>query len=131
MPIIQADGATRIAVLDTTGRGVEAANGSLRIRLVTGTSITGLHAADGSINCFLDDTQIQGGAYHPCGALRVTTNNGVGIRAPNGALRVGDLSPSNLFAMSEPGVWYDPSDVANTNWLYSLIMLFGQKLHLV
>jgi hypothetical protein len=32
------------------------------------------------------------------------------------------FSPAALFAASEPGVWYDPSDVANTNWLYNLLL---------
>ena len=33
----------------------------------------------------------------------------------------GHFSPATLFATSEPGVWFDPSDVANTNWLYNLL----------
>ena len=31
------------------------------------------------------------------------------------------FSPAALFAASEPGVWFDPSDVANTLWLYNLL----------
>lgn len=30
-------------------------------------------------------------------------------------------SPSALFATNEIGTWYDPSDVANTNWRYNLL----------
>ena len=33
-----------------------------------------------------------------------------GFRSPFGALR-GGFSPSALFALAEPGVWYDPSDL--------------------
>ena len=38
----------------------------------------------------------------------------------------GHFSPATLFATSEPGVWYDPSDVANTNWLYNLLTFTEQ-----
>jgi hypothetical protein len=31
------------------------------------------------------------------------------------------FSPSSLFAAGEPGVWYDPSDVANLNWRRNLL----------
>jgi hypothetical protein len=36
------------------------------------------------------------------------------------------FSPAALFAASEPGVWYDPSDVANTLWRYNLLTLTDQ-----
>ena len=36
------------------------------------------------------------------------------------------FSPAALFAASEPGVWFDPSDVANTNWLYNLLTFTEQ-----
>ena len=36
------------------------------------------------------------------------------------------FSPAALFAASEPGVWYDPSDVANTLWLYNLLTFTEQ-----
>ena len=38
----------------------------------------------------------------------------------------GHFSPATLFATSEPGVWYDPSDVANTLWLYNLLTFTEQ-----
>lgn len=41
-------------------------------------------------------------------------------------LNSGHFSPATLFATSEPGVWYDPSDVANTNWLYNLLTFTEQ-----
>jgi hypothetical protein len=34
---------------------------------------------------------------------------------------VSAYSPSLLFALNEPGVWYDPSDVANLNWRVNLL----------
>jgi hypothetical protein len=38
----------------------------------------------------------------------------------------GHFSPATLFATSEPGVWFDPSDVANTNWRYNLLTFTEQ-----
>jgi hypothetical protein len=35
--------------------------------------------------------------------------------------RGGGFSPSALFALAEPGVWFDPSDVANLNWRVNLL----------
>jgi hypothetical protein len=35
--------------------------------------------------------------------------------------RIGGFSPSALFALAEPGVWFDPSDVANLNWRRNLL----------
>jgi hypothetical protein len=35
--------------------------------------------------------------------------------------RIGGFSPQTLFALSEPGFWYDPSDVANLNWRRNLL----------
>jgi len=36
------------------------------------------------------------------------------------------FSPLSLFAASEPGVWYDPSDVANLNWRRNLLTFTEQ-----
>jgi hypothetical protein len=36
------------------------------------------------------------------------------------------FSPAALFAASEPGVWYDPSDVANTLWVRNLLTFTEQ-----
>jgi len=38
----------------------------------------------------------------------------------------GHFSPATLFATSEPGVWFDPSDVANTNWRTNLFTYTDQ-----
>ncbi|MEN9763509.1 MAG: hypothetical protein RI906_3335 [Pseudomonadota bacterium] len=35
--------------------------------------------------------------------------------------RRGGFSPNALFALAEPGVWFDPSDVANLNWRRNLL----------
>lgn len=35
---------------------------------------------------------------------------------------LGGFSPSSLFALAEPGVWYDPSDVANLAWRRNLLL---------
>jgi hypothetical protein len=35
--------------------------------------------------------------------------------------RIGGFSPSALFALAEPGVWFDPSDVANLTWRRNLL----------
>jgi hypothetical protein len=44
-----------------------------------------------------------------------------GIRSPFGRLLGSVFSPALLFAASEPGVWYDPSDVANLDWRRNLL----------
>lgn len=53
--------------------GVYGENG-IRYTAVSGSSWTGLYAADGSFNVVLDDTSFKG-LYHPCGAFRVNTTN--------------------------------------------------------
>jgi hypothetical protein len=42
-----------------------------------------------------------------------------GIRSPFGGRSL--TSPLALFAFGEPGVWFDPSDVANLNWRRNLL----------
>lgn len=72
--------------------GLYAADGSLNVSVVAGTSFTGLYAADGSWNIIHDTTN--NGPYHPCGALRVThvTTNQTDIYAADGSLNV-SVSP--------------------------------------
>jgi hypothetical protein len=36
--------------------------------------------------------------------------------------RIGGFSPNALFALAEPGVWFDPSDVANLTWRRNLLV---------
>ncbi len=67
-----------------------ATNGSLNVSVVSGSSYTGLYAADGSINVVNASGSTYIGASHPCGAYWVTLSPGtlVGIRAPDGSLYV-------------------------------------------
>ena len=50
------------------------ANGDINTTEVAGSAVTGLYAADGSLNIVTDDGTYTG-LYHPCGALRVTTGS--------------------------------------------------------
>lgn len=63
--------------------GLYDTNNAVRTTTVSGTSPTGLYAADGSINIVLNDVS-HTGLYHPCGALRVNSSTGVGYD-PSGA----------------------------------------------
>lgn len=67
-----------------------AADGSINISVVDGSTYTGLMAADGSVNCVVSTGSSYVGAYHPCGAWWVTVSPGtlVGLRAPDGSLYV-------------------------------------------
>lgn len=87
-----ADGGLAHSKNDSTGKGKNAANGSMRVTVVNGSTYVGLHAADGSTNVYIDNGSTPGGAYHKSGALRVTSNSGKGIRDPNGALRLPGIS---------------------------------------
>lgn len=70
--------------------GLHAADGSLNVTVVTGSTYTGLYAPDGSLNVVLATAGTYVGAYHPCGAWYVTlvTNEAVGRYALNGSLNV-------------------------------------------
>jgi hypothetical protein len=72
------------------GRGLFNAAGKLRFTFVTGSTFTGLYAADGSLNAVEtteDDTTK--GLYHPCGAIRtVYASSSKGTYAKNGALLI-------------------------------------------
>jgi hypothetical protein len=68
-----------------------AADGSLNVTVVAGSSYTGLYAADGSLNVIAAPGGSYVGAYHACGALYVTpvTDNTLrSIRAADGSLYV-------------------------------------------
>lgn len=75
---------------------VNAADGSLRITVVDGSTHAGVYAADGSINVIVSPGSSWVGAYHPCGAWYVTVSPGtlVPARAPDGSLYV-QVSPYN------------------------------------
>lgn len=70
--------------------GYYAANGSINISVVDGSTYTGLMAADGSVNVVVSTGSSYVGAYHPCGAWYVTVSPGtlVPLRAPDGSLYV-------------------------------------------
>lgn len=73
--------------------GAYAADGSLNISVVAGTSYTGLYALDGSYNVVVSPGTSYVGAYHPCGAWWVTVATlpavgGLPVRAPDGSLYV-------------------------------------------
>lgn len=70
--------------------GYYAANGSINISVVDGSSYTGFYAADGSVNVVLSPGSGFVGAFHPCGAQYVTVSPGtsVPLRAPDGSLYV-------------------------------------------
>lgn len=72
--------------------GVRAADGSLNITVVDGSSRTGVYAPDGSINVVVSDGSGYKGAYHPCGAWYVTVTDGSlsPYRAPDGSLNITD-----------------------------------------
>lgn len=72
-----------------------AADRSMNVSVVDGSSYTGAYASDGSINVILSDGSSYVGAHHPCGAWWVSLYPGSGIvpaRAPDGSLYVNDSS---------------------------------------
>lgn len=72
--------------------GIRAADGSLNVTVVSGNALTGLYAADGSINVVKTDGSSFVGAYAPCGAWNVSavTSGTHGYYASNGALNVAE-----------------------------------------
>ena len=70
--------------------GIYAADGSINVTVVDGSTITGLYAPDGSWNVVVSDGVDYAGIYHPCGAYNVTvlTEGPEGILATDGSLFV-------------------------------------------
>lgn len=70
--------------------GLYAADGSINVTVVDGSTYTGLYASDGSWNVIKSSGSTYVGAYHPCGALWVSITNSLGssIRCPDGSLFV-------------------------------------------
>ena len=56
--------------------GITLEDHKIQFTEVDGTEVTGLHAADGSINVVIDDVDGHTGVYHPCGALLVNSDDG-------------------------------------------------------
>lgn len=90
MAVYSQTGALKVTVNDTTGKGRYAADGSIRVTVVLGTSYTGLYANDGSMNV-VDEV---GSLYHPCGAIRGIAALGTytGLYSPSGALYMDGLT---------------------------------------
>lgn len=81
-----------------TYNGLRAADGSINVTVVDGSTYVGLYAADGSMNVILSPGSSYVGAYHACGAAYVTVSPGtlIPIRAPDGSLYVNnDIMPPN------------------------------------
>jgi Predicted xylanase/chitin deacetylase len=69
-----------------------APDGSTRVTVVSGSTLTGLYAPDGSLYVVVDDSSGTG-AYHPCGALRVKAapaGSPNPLRGPDGSIYVSD-----------------------------------------
>lgn len=56
------------------------------ITLVSGTTRTGLYAADGSINAVASTTSTLKGLYHPCGAYNITFSTSPDVYFTDGSL---------------------------------------------
>jgi hypothetical protein len=69
---------------------LNAADGSLNVTVVSGSTWVGSRAADGSLNVIKSPGGTYVGAYHPSGALYVTVSPGtfVSRTAPDGSLYV-------------------------------------------
>lgn len=68
-----------------------AADGSMNVSVVAGSSYTGLYAADGSINVIAAPGGSYVGRYHPCGAYYVTPVTDTSFynsTAPDGSMYV-------------------------------------------
>jgi hypothetical protein len=117
MGVYSQSGNMNVTVNDTTRVGRYAADGSIRITVVSGSAFTGLNASDGSMN-IVDVTgesiNTYKGLYHPSGAIRgrlAPFGSYAGFYAPDGALYLtGFFNPVHLFSSGENGAWYDPSD---------------------
>jgi hypothetical protein len=91
MGVYSESGNLKVTVNDTTGVGRYAADGSIRVTLVTGEVYTGVNAPDGSMNVVKED----GSLYHPCGAVRgIIPYGGLGVYTPSGAFYLDGLDQS-------------------------------------
>ncbi|SRR6266849_9640215 len=110
-----------------------AADGSINVSVVAGSSLTGRLAADGSLNVILSPGSSQVGATHPCGAAYVTVSPGTltPLRAPDGSMYVTNtgMPPSDkgqpatvvsgsLFGPGGGPLKADFSAPANESWFF-------------
>lgn len=70
--------------------GLYSAAGKINTTTVVGNVYTGVYAADGSVNVVLDDA-VNKGAYHPCGAYRVSTTSGSTVHHASGSTHTNRL----------------------------------------
>lgn len=70
-----------------------AANGTMNVTVVNGSSYSGLYAADGSVNVVQVNGSAITGRYHPCGAYNVVlyTSGATTAAHPCGALLVSQV----------------------------------------
>jgi hypothetical protein len=66
------------------------ADGQQMTTIVDGSTLTGLHAADGSYNIVINTSTTPVGLFHPCGAYNafVVTDPSAGYYAANGSVNV-------------------------------------------
>lgn len=84
--------------------GLMAANGSINVTVVDGTTYTGLYAADGTMNVIEATGTVYLGATHPCGARYVALSPGtlVPVDAPNGAMYVSQATAAPSTNSGQP-----------------------------
>src|ERR1700761_8165589 len=74
-------------------------NGQIKTTSVSGSSYTGLYAADGSYNIVTNTSTSYVGLFHPCGALNaVVATNPTGYYATNGSVNVISSGGGNVLA---------------------------------
>ena len=81
--------------------GLYSVDGKINVTVVTGSSYTGIYAPDGSINVVIDDVLFRG-AYHPCGALRMSSSTGVTEYDPSGAFYSNHLLGPGAISIGPP-----------------------------
>jgi hypothetical protein len=81
--------------------GVYSDSGKIRVTEVSGSALTGIYAADGSINIVVDDSTYNG-VYHPCGAYRVNSSAGTTLYDASGAYYYNHLLGPGSDAVGTP-----------------------------
>lgn len=107
--------------------GLYDSNSNIRVTPVSGSALTGLHAADGSINIILDDGANKG-IIHPCGAMRVNSSAGTTYYDPSGAVYLNQLlgGHNSVFPTTVNGVkpvFY--AEVLNNKYYFNNVTYTG------
>jgi len=86
-------------------------DGQLTTTVVTGSSYTGLYAADGSYNIVLNTSPTYIGLWHSCGGLNafVVNTPDIGYYAPNGSVNV--ITKNAGYVLAQPQ--------GNRSWTYT------------